>query len=223
MFVTALAVLLLPAFAAAQYGGPNPTPTSSTPVPAPSAPPDTAGNMNIDVAFNGTFTFHPNNIVAPNGTLVTFWIPDQGFDHSITQSSFDAPCTYLNSSANSTTPGFDSGLHSRMKFTINITDDTKPIWFHCKQILHCGMGMVGSINAPNNTANTFEAFQAAAIKIGNTEVQETDHGFVAGGINAVATGPPVSSTSTSASSASNQFIVGTGFAMIAGVIALVLV
>lgn len=97
MFTTALAVLLLPALAAAQYGAPDPTPTASSPTsstaaPVPSAPADTPGNMNvglnpcqtliclhyiqIDVAPNGSFSFHPNNIKAPKGTLVTFWIPE---------------------------------------------------------------------------------------------------------------------------------------------------
>jgi plastocyanin len=115
--------------------------------------------LQIDVAFDSTFTFHPANITAPNGTIVTFFFPkyvyvsvslgpgsqisfSAGISHSVTQSSFGAPCTYL--AANGSKPGgFDSGLTAGTQFSINITNDAAPIWFHCKQVLHCGMGMVG--------------------------------------------------------------------------------
>ena len=43
------------------------------------------------------------------------------------------------------------------------------IWFHCKQVTHCGLGMVGSINAPSSGQYTFQAFQAAAKAIGSNE------------------------------------------------------
>jgi len=186
-----LVALALPALVAAQdYGGPpaGGASTTAAPAAAPSAPVDTTGHMNIDVAFNQTFTFHPNNIQASAGTLVTFWVPNNGLTHSITQSSFGDPCTHLAASGNSSA-GFDSGLIQATQFTINITDANTPIWFHCKQIGHCGMGMVGSINAPS-TGNTFDNFMSAALKVGGNEVTETDAGFVSGGVGAVATGAP---------------------------------
>ncbi|KAF8061473.1 hypothetical protein FPV67DRAFT_1422875 [Lyophyllum atratum] len=200
MFTAALVASLLPALAAAQYGAPDPTPTSSNAVPVPSAPADTDGHMNVDVAFQSQFVFHPNNFTAKNGTLVTFWFPNTGLDHSVTQSSFNAPCTYLAATDN-TTAGFDSGLQSAKSFSINITDDTKPIWFHCKQIAHCGMGMVGSINAPTS-GNTFDNFMAAAQKIGSSEVTEADKGPVTGGVNGIATAAPASSTGGGAAAGS---------------------
>jgi len=49
--------------------------------------------------------------------------------------------------------------------------------------------MVGSINAPT-TGNTFDAFKAAALKIGGSEVTEKDAGAVTGGFNAIATVGP---------------------------------
>jgi len=207
MLTVALVVSLLPTLAVAQgYGAPNPTPTSAaTPtatsaavVAIPSAPADTAGHLNVDVFFQGQFVFHPANLTAPNGTLVTFWFPNAGVDHSVTQSSFAAPCTYLAATSNSSA-GFDSGLQSAKSFTINITDNTKPIWYHCKKSTHCGMGMVGSINAPA-TGNTFDKFVAAAKAIGGSEVAETDSGPVTGGVNGIATAAPASSTSRAGSS-----------------------
>jgi len=196
MFFSAGFTILVSSLAvvAQNYGGP-PAPagttaaTSSTPAPAPSAPPSTASDINVNVAPNETFTFSPNQITAPNGTTVTFWFPNNGLTHSVTQSSFTAPCTYLTASANSSA-GFDSGLTADKQFTIVITDDSKPIWFHCKQLLHCGMGMVGSINAPANGTNTFAAFQAAASKIGSSEPQESDTGAVTGGFDAIASNAP---------------------------------
>ncbi|KIK59644.1 hypothetical protein GYMLUDRAFT_44079 [Collybiopsis luxurians FD-317 M1] len=206
IFTKLASVLALSAAVLAQYGGPPPgSSTSSAPATAPSAPPDTPGHMNIDVAFNNTFVFHPKNISAPVGTLVTFWFPGgpNSIPHSVTQSSFEQPCTYL--TANSTTgtgPGFDSGLTNSVQFTINVTDDQR-IWFHCKQVLHCGMGMVGSINAPSNGSNTFDAFLAAATKIGNSEVTQTTGGPVTGGVHGVATATPAATgTGSSSSSAS---------------------
>jgi len=113
----------------------------------------------VNVAPNGQFMFAPNNFNAPNGTMVNFFFPKYvfqcnisdtnlpvccslGLTHSVTQSPFSQPCTYM--AANGSTPGgFDSGLTENTQFSIMIEDDTKPIWFHCKQLLHCGMGMVG--------------------------------------------------------------------------------
>ncbi|KAJ7619481.1 hypothetical protein FB45DRAFT_160063 [Roridomyces roridus] len=185
------ALFLFSSLAAAQYGIPPPPPA---PVAAavPLAPADSPGHVNINVALSG-FAFSPANVSAPNGTAVTFWFPNSGLEHSVTQSSFENPCTYLAATSN-TSAGFDSGLTQGTQFTIVIQDDTKPIWFHCKQISHCGsFGMVGSINAPTTGSNTFDAFQAAANNIGAGEVSETDNGPVIGatvGVNAVASVAP---------------------------------
>ncbi|KAG6909454.1 hypothetical protein DXG01_000439 [Tephrocybe rancida] len=196
MFATALVASLLPALVVAQgYGAPDPAPTSSSAVAVPSAPADTPGHMNVDVAFQNTFVFHPNNFTAANNTQITFWFPNTGLDHSVTQSSFNAPCTYLAATANSSA-GFDSGLQSAKNFTITIVDDTKPIWFHCKQVYSV------SINAPT-TGNTFNAFVSAATAIGGSEVTESG-GPVTGGVNGVATAVPASSTGGAAASGGNN-------------------
>ncbi|KAG7452753.1 uncharacterized protein BT62DRAFT_925293 [Guyanagaster necrorhizus] len=188
------------------YGGGAGSPattTSASAAAAPSAPADTPGHVNVDVAFNEGFVFHPANVTASNGTLVTFFFPNNGLTHSVTQSSFAAPCTFL--AANGSSPGgFDSGLTAGTQFSINITDDTQPIWFHCKQLGHCGMGMVGSVNAPP-TGNTYDSFRAAALSIGSSEVQEKDNGAVTGGVNGIATAAPTSmSASTTATSSQSS-------------------
>ncbi|KAJ3515566.1 hypothetical protein NLJ89_g1679 [Agrocybe chaxingu] len=196
MLATFFFLFLLPALAAAQYGGygapAGPTTTAAAAVTVPSAPPDTPGQMNIDVAFQGTFTFNPANITAPVGTLVTFYFPNAGLQHSVTQSAFESPCVHLAATSDSPA-GFDSGLTEASIFTIDITD-TQPIWFHCKMATHCPSGMVGSINAPS-TGNTFDAFMTAARD--STSPTEPDNGPVLGGVHGVATGGPTSSTGIS--------------------------
>lgn len=47
----------------------------------------------------------------------------RSFAHSVTQSSFGAPCTYL--AASGGPGGFDSGLTQGTQFTITITNDTE--------------------------------------------------------------------------------------------------
>ncbi|KDQ33639.1 hypothetical protein PLEOSDRAFT_1087897 [Pleurotus ostreatus PC15] len=209
MFKTAAAICsLLPSLALAQYGynppAGNSSPTTSSSAAAaavPSAPANTDGHINVDVAAGGQFVFSPANITAPNNTVVTFFFPNAGITHSVTQSSFAAPCTYLAASSNNSA-GFDSGLTAGTQFSITITDDTKPIWFHCKQITHCGIGMVGSINAPT-TGNTHANFVAAAMAIGAAgEPTEADNGPTTGGFGALATAPPTSGTAAPTSGGS---------------------
>ncbi|PPR04973.1 hypothetical protein CVT24_010431 [Panaeolus cyanescens] len=201
MFTKAFSLLLLSSLAAAQsYGAPPDSPPAAAPPPvAPSAPANTPGQINIDVAPQGQFMFNPSNVTAPVGTLVTFFFPkltcvfSAGLAHSVTQSSFQNPCTYLAASGNSSA-GFDSGLQQGATFTINITN-TDPIWFFCKQVTHCGSGMVGSINAPT-TGNTFSAFQQAAISLGSNAPSVCVIAYslfrLTGGVNGVATAAPTS-------------------------------
>jgi len=172
--------------------------------------------------------FNPPNISAPVGTLVTFYFPNLGTKHSVTQSTFADPCTYLAANTSGSSAGFDSGLTSGSTFTLNVTDEN-PIWYFCKQIGHCGQGMVGSINAPS-TGNTFPSYLAAAKAIGSNEVTTPDNGPVLAGVDATATGPPVpdlsgtsssSSSSSSSSPTSGAMKVPTsiGFALFAAVLA----
>ena len=100
MFQAAFVSLLLPLLALASpqiYGPPPPVndPTTAVAAAAPSAPPSTSTQMNVsytsktmaqifltqpvllqvNVGANGQFIFSPNNLTAPNGTLITFFFP----------------------------------------------------------------------------------------------------------------------------------------------------
>ncbi|XP_006458465.1 hypothetical protein AGABI2DRAFT_190750 [Agaricus bisporus var. bisporus H97] len=189
------ASLALVQLVAAQYGYPPTTPTTATTAAAastPSIPPNSPGQWNIEVAAGNQFVFGQPNITAKVGDNVTWHFPNNGIEHSVTQSSFNDPCVRLAASGNNT-GGFDSTLTAGTTFTIMITD-TNPIWYHCKQIMHCGMGMVGSINAPSS-GNTYDSFLAAAKAIGQNEQLESDTGTpVLTGVGAVATAGPMSAT-----------------------------
>ncbi|EJD02091.1 uncharacterized protein FOMMEDRAFT_147198 [Fomitiporia mediterranea MF3/22] len=205
-FTTAVvSVLALPAFVVAQYGAPpagnsNPTTTSAV-SSAPSAPPNTPGFMNVDVGPGEQLVYNPANFSAPNGTIVTFYFPNDGlYTHTVTQSSFNDPCTPLAANSTAGTPaGFDSSFQAGVQFSINITNDQIPIWFHCKLPMHCGLGMVGAINAPTNGSNTYAAFQAKAMAIGQSEPVESTGPIVLGGFAASAAASPSNTASAGGS------------------------
>ncbi|KAF9552448.1 hypothetical protein CPC08DRAFT_714606 [Agrocybe pediades] len=136
------------------------------------------------------FIFSPSNFTAKNGTVVTFQFTGIPGNHSVTQSSFPTPCEPL-------AGGFDSGnifinttQATTPTFNLTITNDSKPIWFFCKQLNptpHCGQGMVGSINAPAS-GNTFDKFLSAAKAVGTAtaSVGQGQGGLVGVGASASA-------------------------------------
>ncbi|KAH9483723.1 putative GPI-anchored cupredoxin [Psilocybe cubensis] len=219
MFSLAGTLFVLPALVVGQVYGPPPGPapgttTAAAAVSVPSAPPSTANQINIDVAFNGNFVYNPANVSASPGSTVTFFFPG-GFNrttaHSVTQSSFENPCTYLTATG-SDPAGFDSGLVLASTFTLNITDD-QPIYFHCKQVTHCGLGMVGTINAPS-TGNTFDAFMSAAMSLGANAPTDDPSAVATGGVHGVATAAPSSDTggSSGGTASSATTLVASSFA-----------
>lgn len=155
-------------------------------------------SVNVQVGAGGHLVFSPSNFTASNGTTVTFIFPSGSLPHSVTQGSFANPCVYLNGTGGA---GFDSGLQTAKQFTIRITNDQQPIWWFCKNTGHCGLGMVGAINAPS-TGNTFDAYVAAAKALGSNEQAISDSGPVTGGVGAVATATPAPTSANSSSATS---------------------
>ncbi|KAJ3482786.1 hypothetical protein NLI96_g6745 [Meripilus lineatus] len=200
MFVSALALSLLPVVALANpqyggYGGGGSSPSSSAAASAAAASTSADAGRTIVNVGQGGLVFSPSNVVAAKGTFVTFRFPSA--PHSVTQSTFVNPCTPL--TGNGT--GFDSGITTGTEFTVQVEDDTKPIWFFCKVQGHCGNGMVGSINAPS-TGNTFDNFQAAAKALGTSAPTVTNTGVVTGGVGAVATSGPTSAAANASAAPS---------------------
>ncbi|ORX34444.1 hypothetical protein BD324DRAFT_653221 [Kockovaella imperatae] len=106
-----------------------------------------------------TLNYEPSTVQASVGDTILFQF--QAGNHSVTQSTFQNPCTYSG--------GFNSGFFpiSGNPVDVAITVETSdPIWMFCAQDGHCEAGMVFAVNPPSS-GDTFSAFVSNA-ESGNT-------------------------------------------------------
>ncbi|KAI5118448.1 hypothetical protein M0805_006267 [Coniferiporia weirii] len=163
-----------------------------------------AVNTTVQVAFNSTLTFTPNNITASTGDVITFLFDAP--NHSVTQSSLADPCIPLPGGFNS---GFSTAANT--SWELQITNGSAPIWFFCAQTspaIHCEKGMVGAINAPSDAS--LSSFSAGALA--TTVTPSVSPPVQLSGINAVATASIGSFTGSApgAPSATSPGASGTG-------------
>jgi len=138
----------------------------NSPAPTPAA--EKGVEYRVKVGENGTLTYNPSRITANVRDTIVFEFNPK--NHTVTQSSFGAPCQKL---ANGT--GFDSGFMpvaagaAPSTFTITV-NDTKPIWVYCRQTGHCGSGMVFAVNSDESEGSTrkFSDFVTLAKTINGT-------------------------------------------------------
>ncbi|MCJ1395520.1 hypothetical protein MMC18_008406 [Xylographa bjoerkii] len=106
----------------------------------------------VTVGANSQLVFSPNIITAAIGDKVNFHFFSK--NHSVSQSTFGAPC--VPSSSFAIFSGFQpTSSESTDVFTITV-NDTKPTWIYCAQGNHCESGMAMVINqpaSPNTLAN----------------------------------------------------------------------
>ncbi|KAI1815661.1 Cupredoxin [Poronia punctata] len=114
----------------------------------------------VTVGGSAGLVYTPSEVQAAVGDMVVFTF--QSKNHTVTQSTFDAPCDRMPG-------GFDSGFQPNKDDAVNPPPqaavqvmDTKPQWFYCAQQGHCGKGMVFSINPTEE--KTQALFQAKAIQ-----------------------------------------------------------
>ncbi|KLU91589.1 hypothetical protein MAPG_10107 [Magnaporthiopsis poae ATCC 64411] len=138
--------------------------------------------VSVIVGKNGT-TFQPNNIKAAVGDAVQFQF--MGGNHTVTQSTFDNPCTPINDFVKNVT-GVHSGyvpfaasaaMGQVPVYTIMI-NNTNPMWLYCAQAKHCQNGMVMVINE-NTGANSSRSL-ANYRKLASTVAQSTVPGQAPG-------------------------------------------
>jgi plastocyanin len=107
----------------------------------------------VTVAQNGSFTYSPERLAPQPGEFVQFQF--HAGNHTVTQSTFGAPCTPIGMT-NTNVTGFHSGFlpvaaSAEMgmipTYTIQV-NDTNPIWMYCAKGPHCQNGMVMVINEP---------------------------------------------------------------------------
>jgi len=126
-----------------------------------------------DVTVGGTagLVYTPPYVNAAVGDRVHFIFNAK--NHTVTQSSFQAPCVPLLGGVNT---GFNypvsPNLTSNFPTFDIIVPNTEPFWIHCQQTDHCPQGMVFAINPPP-VGNTFAAFLAAALALNGTSTTTT--------------------------------------------------
>jgi plastocyanin len=136
----------------------------------------------VIVGANDTLVYDPPQLAASVRDTIRFVF--QSKNHTVTQSSFGAPCEKLQFSTGQI--GFDSGFmpgNADGSVTFDVTvNDTSPIWVYCRQTGHCGQGMVFAVNSDESSARNFAAFQALAKTINGTgtTTSPTETGSVSG-------------------------------------------
>jgi len=188
----AIATALLAATVSAQQAGTGASATNGTS--------KGTGVDHVVMVGQDGLAYTPNQVTAAVGDTVTFQFSPgaNGTNHTVTQSAFATPCTFL---TNSTTNqvGFDSGFVPVPKgstqmpsWTLQVQVST-PLWAYCKQGKHCQAGMVFGINVNNTGPKSMDAFIALAKASGNSTA-----GAAAGG-----TGNGTSTSTSTAGGAGN--------------------
>ncbi|EIW60808.1 uncharacterized protein TRAVEDRAFT_165881 [Trametes versicolor FP-101664 SS1] len=121
------------------------------------AAPITRGAVhNVTVGGPGILKYDPEFVNADPGDQIIFIFQQK--NHTVTQSSLNAPCAPLQD-------GFDSGF---VPVADGVTDfplaqfevkDTNPVWVYCRQTGHCQQGMVFAVNP----GDKFATFQSNAV------------------------------------------------------------
>lgn len=161
----------LAAFQAAATGGTAPPSASSASAAAPtSTGVPSSTDHKVIVGGTGVLAFNPPNITAQVGDTITFEFHQK--NHTVTASSFAAPCRDLFSTSGQA--GFDSGFMAVADgattfptYTVQV-NNTTPIWAFCRQANHCGQGMVFAANTVESGSKNFAAFEALAKQLNGT-------------------------------------------------------
>jgi len=161
-----------------------------------------AADIQVLVGDAGGLTFTPPSVTAVSGDTINFEFRSK--NHSVTQSSFANPCTFLTTPS----PGVDSGFQpvaagatSFPAWSFTIDDPSTPLWFFCAQTGHCKAGMVFAVNAPAD--KTFASFQASAMS-GTTN---STTGSPSGSVGSTPVPSPAGSSATP---------IGSGFSTVVG-------
>ncbi|KAF9270350.1 hypothetical protein L218DRAFT_976198 [Marasmius fiardii PR-910] len=157
------------------YGGGDSTATdtgsgekkSSQPTSTDQASPAQAstGSQEIKVVVGGSgpkLTFEPSHISANPQDVVVFEFQQK--NHSIVQSTFDAPCSPKDAGFKTDFMAVDDNATNFPTWRLTV-NDTNPVWVYCRQkspANHCGAGMVFAINSVETSQKNFSAFQNLA-------------------------------------------------------------
>ncbi|TFK35130.1 hypothetical protein BDQ12DRAFT_586018, partial [Crucibulum laeve] len=123
-----------------------------------------AATWDVSVGANGLFVYNPPSVKASPGDIVNFtFIP--------------------------VAPNVTDNFPTRQ---FQVPEGTAPLWFYCKQVNHCGMGMVFAINAPDDPSpKSFQAFQKLAIMRNGTAASSSSAAASSTAITFTTPPPPV--------------------------------
>lgn len=157
-----------------------------------------AANITVIVSQGGALNYTPSSVTANEGDVISFQFV--AGNHTVTQSSFDNPCTQLSGGIDSEFQPVSSNASMVPEYSFTVSNASTPLWFFCEQGRHCEAGMVFAVNPTAN--ETFDAFKAKATGGGSNST-----GSSSGGSYPTKTGstPSPSASNNSANSAAPGF------------------
>jgi len=93
---------------------------------------------------NKSLAFTPNDITASPGDILQFQF--SLLNHTVTQSTFNAPCSPMTNGFNSGFVPVTEGAAETMTYSVPV-NSTMPMYIYCAQGPHCQLGMVMTVNA----------------------------------------------------------------------------
>jgi len=153
-----------------------------------------AANFEIRVG-NGSLTFNPPQVNATTGDTLQFIFYPK--NHTVTQSTFKAPCQPMSGGVDSGYQPVPANATNAPSWTIMV-NSTDPQWFYCKQTSHCQGGMVFALNpTANKSFDTFQATAKASAADGTPPASSNTTGTGSGTSAGSGTGAAATSSSTS--------------------------
>jgi plastocyanin len=92
-----------------------------------------AANIQVQVGASG-LTYTPSQVNASVGDTVSFVFNPK--NHTVTQSTFAAPCQPMSGGVDSLYQPVAANASSVPSFTVTV-NVTTPLWFYCKQTGYC--------------------------------------------------------------------------------------
>jgi len=178
-----------------------------------------AANITVLVGQNGTLTYSPQSVTAQTGDIISFEFLTK--NHTVTQSTFATPCNQS---------GIDSGFFPVAanatqvpQWSFTVENGSTPLWFYCRQIGHCQMGMVFAVN-PTAT-KTYADFQGiangtlTAAQVANGTANSTTSSSASGPSASPVTGNSTNSTAKSGAISNMAFSTSAGALTLAALLA----
>jgi plastocyanin len=147
------------------------------------------------IVGGGPLAYNPPQVTAAVGDTIQFVFMPK--NHTVTQSTFAAPCQAMPNGLDSGFVPVAANATSTQAFTITV-NTTTPLWFYCRQVGHCQNGMVFAVNPTAN--KTFAAFQGAANASGTTTSASPSASSGSSGTGTGSTGTGSTATGAGASS-----------------------